>query len=81
MTDALVVALAGITALVVQAVLHARERKDLLDRLMSRDFGEYKDGQAKATPPKESSANVFRRELTKYQTPGVVSKGVDHGER
>lgn len=40
-------------SLITTLVLSYLERKDLYDRLMSRDFREYKDNTAKDEPNKE----------------------------
>lgn len=77
MTETLVVAILSIAALVAQEVLHRRERKDLLNRIMSRDYRDYQAGQEKPEPG--SVSNPLLAALKRNHDPAVRPGGVNHG--
>ncbi len=49
----------------IQSVIHARERKDLYSRIMSKDLREYQEGTRERQPSNPSKGNPIKRVLDK----------------
>lgn len=49
----------------IQSGIHARERKDLYNRIMAKDLREYQEGTGERQPPKPSKGNPIKRVLDK----------------
>lgn len=63
--------------LIAQEWAHRRERKDLLNRIMAKDYGEYREGDK---PPHSGHVgNAFRERLGRRQDMSVSPGGIDHG--
>lgn len=48
--------------ILLREIMHGRERKDLYDRLMSRDINDYRDLRDKTGPPKPIE-NIIKKNM------------------
>lgn len=79
MTETLAVAIVAIAALVGQAGLHHRERKDLLNRIMLPNYGDYQASQQPQTGG--SASNPLRQALIRVHDPAVTAGGMEDEQR
>ena len=56
-----------VAVILIQALLHYSERRDLYDRLMSRDITEYKNS---GNPPPKAIPSAHDRVLNKWRNKG-----------
>ena len=63
--ETIVIAICATIAVTVQYIFHARERKDLYNRIMAGDFREYQEGTRERQPSNPSKGNPIKRTLDK----------------
>ena len=63
--ETIIIAISATVAITVQYIFHAMERKDLYNRIMSKDLREYQEGAGERQPSKPSKGNPIKRTLDK----------------
>ncbi len=58
-------------AFIIHLILSRRERRDLYNRLMSADIGDYMRLSEKETPKKEVRLNAHKKAIAAFHTRGI----------
>lgn len=61
----IIIAITAFVALIIQSIIHRMERKDLYDRMMSRDYSEYQLSKDKKKPkkPNDHGNNILLKRM------------------